>query len=118
MRRSLAFTSIALVLGAGAARSAVVDCTFEGDGGHQIFTYDPEQGDANSEATVKEGERTSSILVQTGPGIVSFLDIPPDGRILITTVELLDGKAVHSSQGSRDGALVASQNQGQCEQTP
>lgn len=117
MIRSFSFATVVLLLGSGTAWSAVLDCTFEPDGQPLAFTYDPAAGNANSEATVKDGERVDSVLVQVGPGIVSFLDIPSDGRILITTVQTADGKAVHSSHGAKEGALDYSQVVGHCEET-
>src|SRR6478609_6311417 len=107
MARSLALAALALLLGPASALAAEVDCTFDGAANPSlVFTYLPEDGDANSEATVKDGDRVDSVLVHTGPGIVSFLDMPSDGRIMVTTVETGSGKAIHSSQGARDGTLV------------
>lgn len=116
MTRPFPFAAATLLLGSG-AWGATVDCTFEPDGQRLAFTCDPSQGNANSEATVKDGERVDSVLVPMGEGIVSFLDIPADGRILITTVQTADGKAVHSSHGATGGALVYSQVPGHCEET-
>lgn len=116
MHRTTPLAIAAILIAPGLARAATVECSFGADA-PVVFSYDPAEGDANSGATVQEGDRLSTVLVQTGPGIVSFLDMPSDGRIIITSVELEGGKAVTSSHGARDGHLVASQRAGQCKQS-
>lgn len=121
MPRTAMLAIAAIPIAPRLAGAATVDGSFGspdrlGDG-PLVSSHHPAEGDANGEATVEEGDRLSTVRVQTGRGIVCFPDMPSGGRIVIISAELEGGKAVIDSHGAEDGRPVANQRAGQCAQT-